>query len=849
MNRIQIYRVYPTIPEPLAFLEVLARNLWWSWDGEAKALFHRMDFAAWESSGGNPIIFLNRVSRSRLEELASDEGFLAHLKRVRNRFNELVVLPVENGSGPFGPDEIIAYFSMEFGIHESLPLFAGGLGVLAGDHLKAASNVYLPLVGVGLLYRKGYFRQFLDHHGTQQEAYPETDLFHLPVDRAKDSAGKNLRVSVTGREGEIFADVWKINVGRIDLYLLDANIHDNQPEIRDITACLYAGDDRVRLDQELLLGIGGMRALTAMGLYPKVCHMNEGHSVFSSIERLAFVMSTHKVGLDAAYEIVSRSTVFTTHTPVAAGHDEFAPDLLRPCLLPFEKPLGISVNEILAWGQPEGSGEDGKFSMAVLGFHMAQYCNGVSALHGNVARKMWTHVWPERPEEEIPITHVTNGVHMPSFVSREMAHLFERYLGPEWFMGSRRPENIERIDEIYDGELWRAHVNNRSRLIRTSRERMKTQYGKRNAPQAVIEAVESVLDPDILTIGFARRFATYKRATLILKDPDRLEAIINSDKRPVQFIFAGKAHPNDNDGKSLIRDLVEFAGRPSVREKFIFLEDYDMHLARHLVQGVDVWLNNPRRPFEACGTSGMKAAINGVLNVSILDGWWCEGYTEETGWAIGRGEEYTDWDYQDIVESQALYNVLENDVIPDFYEKTNGEAPAGWLKKMKASMKMAMADFCSYRMVEEYRNRFYLPAASRFDELLANDGEEARGIADQSRRLQDHWQNIRIEPPVKDFRGPFHVGDNFQVNVLVFLDELSPQEVDVELYYGPLKSADTLKNSHTEPMAVAEKLEDKKFRYTCNLTCRDAGRYGFTARVTPRGDDRLKFTPKLITWS
>ncbi len=849
MSRIQIYRVYPTIPEPLAFLEVLTRNMWWSWQQDTKALFRRMDFAAWESSGENPIVFLNSVSRSRLEELASDDGFLAHLQRVQEHFNDRVALPVESGPRPFEPSEVIAYFSMEFGIHESLPLFAGGLGVLAGDHLKAASNSALPLVGVGLLYRNGYFRQFLDHHGTQQEAYPETDLFHIPVERARDSSGKDLRVSVTGIAGEMLADVWRINVGRIDLYLLDTNIHENPPEIRNVTARLYDGEDRVRLNQELLLGIGGMRALAAMGLYPKVCHMNEGHSVFSSIERLAFIMSTHQVDLDAAHEIVSRTTVFTTHTPVAAGHDEFSPDLVRPSLVPFEAPLGISVNEILSWGQPEGSGAEGKFSMAVLGLRMAQYCNGVSELHGKVARKMWAHVWPQRPVEEVPISHITNGIHVPSFISQEFALLFDRYLGPEWYMGSRKPENIDRIDKIYDGELWRAHGSNRSRLIRTCRERMKKQFTQRNAPQAVIEAVESVLDPDVLTIGFARRFATYKRATLILKDKDRLEALINSEKYPVQFIFAGKAHPKDDEGKNLIKELIEFAKRPGIRQKFIFLEDYDMHLARHMVQGVDVWLNNPRRPFEACGTSGMKAAVNGGLNVSILDGWWCEGYTDETGWAIGRGEDYTDWAYQDIVESQALYNVLENDVIPVFYGRKNGEVPEVWLKKMKASMKMAMTRFCSYRMIEEYREKFYFPAARRLDELLANGAEEARNIAAQSLRLRSLWQNIRIEQPIRDPRGPFHVGDSFQVSTTVFLDELQPDEVDVELYFGPLKSADTLKNSHTEPMTVAQSLGDGKFLYTCTLTCREAGRYGFTARITACGDDRLKFTPKLVTWS
>ena len=849
MNHIQMYQVFPTIPEPLAFLEVLARNLWWSWNKEAKELFRRIDLKAWEFSERNPILFLTRVSQQRLEELAVNDGFLAHLQQVQELFNDRVTTPVKNDAAPFRSKEIIAYFSMEFGIHESLPLFAGGLGILAGDHLKAASNMALPLAGVGLMYREGYFRQFLDHNGWQQEEYPKTDLYHLPVRRAVDSSGKDLRISVAGPGGEILADVWQISVGRIPLFLLDTNIHENPPEIRDITSRLYAGEQRVRLAQELLLGIGGMRALTAMGYYPKVCHMNEGHSAFSSIERLAFTMSTHQVDLGTALEIVPRTTVFTTHTPVAAGHDEFPADMVRPVLQPFQEPLGTTVDEILSWGQAEGSGADGPFSMFVLGLQMAQHCNGVSALHGKVARKMWNHVWPHRPEDEVPITHVTNGIHVSSFISTEFAHLFDRYLGPEWYMSSRKPENIRRIDEIYDEELWRAHELNRSRLIRTCRQRVKAQYEKRSAPRAVIEEAESVLDPDVLTIGFARRFATYKRATLLLQDTGRLEAMINSEKHPVQFIFAGKAHPKDNEGKELIRQLVAFAREAGLRHRFVFLEDYDMHLARHLVQGADVWLNNPRRPYEACGTSGMKAAANGVLNVSILDGWWCEGFSEERGWAIGHGEEYDDTSYQDAVESRALYNVLENDVIPCFYGRKNGEVPECWLKMMKASMKMAMANFCSFRMVADYRDRFYNPAAERLDALIADDAGEARDLAARIRRLRSLWNEIRIEPPVRERRGAFHVGDTFRVTAVVTLGELQPEEVDVELYYGPLKSVDALKASAIEPMAVARDLGNGRFEYACTLTCRYAGRYGFTARVTPRGDDRIKFTPKLITWA
>jgi starch phosphorylase len=451
--------------------------------------------------------------------------------------------------------------------------------------------------------------------------------------------------------------------------------------------------------------------------------------------------------------------------------------------------------------------------------------------------------------DEVPISHVTNGVHIPTFISQEYAYLFDRYLGPDWYLGSRKPGNIKRIGDIYDEELWRAHEMNRSRLIRTCREQLVKQYARRNAPRNIIEAVESALDQDTLTIAFARRFATYKRAYLPLQDFERLQSIINNQKYPVQFIFAGKAHPRDNEGKDLIKNLFEMANRPEIRDRIIFLEDYDMHLARHLLQGADVWLNTPRRPLEACGTSGMKAAINGVLNVSVLDGWWCEGYTEDRGWRIGNGEEYEDHTYQDAIESQALYNVLENDVIPCFYDRKNGDLPNCWLQKMKDSMKMAMAMFCSLRMVGEYDQRFYRPAAKRLETLVANKAKEAEAIAAQIKRLRSLWQHIQISPPVRQNHGPFRVGDLFEVTSQVNLGELTPDEVDVELYYGNMKSLEALEASNVKPMIVREDRGNGQFLYGCSLSCEISGRFGFTVRAKPRGDDRIKSTPGLLTWA
>jgi glycogen phosphorylase len=849
MRSFKSYQVQPNIPENLSFLETLSRNMWWCWTRDAVELFRRVDPRLWADCGRNPVPFLTRVPQARLEKLSKDTSYVGHLERVRGLYEKRVNHPEIIIDMPFGPDEAIAYFSMEFGLHESLPLFAGGLGILAGDHLKAASNMGLPLVGIGLMYRQGYFRQFLNHDGWQQETYPETDFYSLPIQRMRDPAGNEIRVTIRSADGPIHAIVWRILIGRIPLFLLDTNILENPPEHREVTARLYAAESKIRLTQEVLLGIGGMRALHAMGIKPKVVHMNEGHCAFAGLERLALLVEEKKISAKVALQIIPRTTVFTTHTPVAAGHDEFPADMVRPYLKPLADRLGIPEQEILSWGQSPGSNDSGPLSMFILGVHLAANCNGVSQLHGSVARRMWAHLWPGRPVEEIPITHITNGVHIATFVSHEFGSLFDRYLGSDWFLGSQRPDNIRRIDEIYDEELWRAHELNRSRLVRTSRELLVRQYQRRNAPRKVLEAVEKALDPDILTIAFARRFATYKRAFLLIQDPQRLEAIINNASGPVQFIFAGKAHPRDHEGKDLIKQLFQFASRPAVQDRFVFLEDYDMHLARHLLQGSDVWLNTPRRPFEACGTSGMKAAINGALNFSILDGWWCEGYREATGWSIGHGEEYEDHSYQDAVESQALYNILENEVVPCFYERKNGDLPGRWVGKMKTSMKMAMESFCSLRMVKDYAETIYAPAARGHDRLTANQYEAAHQLAEQAARVRSLWKEVQVGTPVRKSRGAQRVGDSFEVTTEVVLGGLRPEEVDVELYVGLYKNFSELSDSRVISMDAVKDLGEGRYIFGCTLTCEAAGRFGFSVRATPKGDAWLKFSPGLLTWA
>lgn len=850
MKHLQIFQVIPKVPEKLSFLEELSRNLWWSWKQDAIGLFRRIDPKLWEDSKQNPIIFLTRIPQARLEELAKDESFLAHQERVKECFLKRVCASVDWSEYLSGKEGVIAYFSMEFGVHESLPLFAGGLGILAGDHLKASSNMGLPLVGIGLFYQHGYFHQFLDQDGRQQEEYPETDIYSLPVEKAKDRSGNEIYISVTVPDGEIHASVWMVRVGCIPLYLLDTNLPQNPPKIRDITSSLYAGDPEMRLAQEVLLGIGGMRALEAMGINPAGCHMNEDHSAFCSLEQLAQAMSKYNVNLKTALEIVPRTNIFTTHTPVNASYDKFPANLVKPYLVPFKKRLGVTEDEILSWGQPPIAPHPNEpFSMFVLGLRMAQYCNGVSRLHGKTARKMWSHVWPERPEDETPISYITNGVHLQSFVSGKYTTLFERYLGPDWFMSSHLPDNIKRIDEIYDEELWQAHEMNRSSLIGVCRKLLTRQHERRNVNKSIMKDIRSALDHGILTIGFARRFTAYKRADLLLNDPERLEAIVNSTTHPVQFVFAGKAHPKDNEGKELIKKIFGFCQKPSICHRVIFVEDYDMHIARYLVQGVDVWLNTPRRPLEACGTSGMKAAINGVLNVSTLDGWWDEAYSEDTGWRIGNGEEYAESKYQDSVESRALYNVLENEVIPCFYERKHGYYPVRWVKMMKESIKMAMRGFCSIRMTGEYNERFYIPAKKRLKFLIKNNAEEAQNLAAQFERLSVNWRSIRIEPPVKDWDCPFRTGETFYVNSIVHLGKLSPEDVEVQLFYGELKSTDNIPESRTKEMTIKEDQGNGKYLYACAMTCDASGRYGFTTRVIPRGDYKTRFTPGLVAWA
>lgn len=847
MNGLKLINVAPRIPHGLEFLELLSRNLWWCWHPDAVELFRRMDPILWNEVRENPMCFLSRLPETKLQSLSEDDGFLTHLKRVRDSFQSDVQSGGDSQASPSG--SCVAYFSLEYGIHESVGLYAGGLGCLSGDHLKTASDLGLPLVGVGLMYRQGYMQQYLNDDGWQQERYVENEIQNMPLLKVCNAQGEQVRVSIPLPDGRLHAVVWRLNVGRVPLFLLDTNIPENRPEHRRVTARLYDVDRTMRLRQELLLGIGGVRALVALGYEPKVCHINEGHAAFLYIGRAEYLVTQKNLGVDTALEIVRRTSVFTTHTPVPAGNEAFHVDLVRPHLAALQEEIAIPVEKTIAWGVEPGN-SNGYLIMTILGLRLSAYCNGVSRLHGQVARRMWGHLWPARPRIEIPIEHVTNGVHISSWISTEMGGLFDRYLGPAWRRNPCDETILGRVMQIPDDELWRAHQVGRLRLIRMAREVGERQFNSRSATRSEVAQIKSVLNYDALTVGFARRFAAYKRATLLLKQPDRLEALLCNRDHPLQFVFAGKAHPADDAGKDLIRQVVQFARRVNARQRVIFLENYDIHIARYMVQGVDIWLNNPRRPEEASGTSGMKAALNGALHVSVLDGWWDEAYSPSCGWAIGRGEEYENHEFHDRVESQSLYNLLENEIIPRFYARPDGDYPTAWTEMMKHSIRMVLKSFSSHRMVREYETRYYRSALAAYDRLTADGAGYADGLVRQYRKLESLWHGVRVDAPVSDRDiTMLHVGDSFSATVTVRLGALTPEDVNVEVYFGRVNADNEIVESHPQEMTLDADHGNGVYQYRQRVTCKSSGRYGFTARVTPKGSEWWSVIPGLMTWA
>ena len=848
--------VVPNLPEPLLRLRELAYNMRWAWDQETIALFRRLDPDLWRATEHNPVWMLGLIDQDRLKSAAEDPSFLAHLHRVCDAFD--IYMRGENTwfkrqYGDLKEPPTIAYFSMEFGLAEALQNYSGGLGVLSGDHLKSASDLGLPLIAVGLLYQEGYFHQYLNADGYQQESYPINDYANLPVTLQLDADGKPIKISVPMPGRELYAVIWKVQVGRVPLFLLDTNIDDNpRLEDRNLTDRLYGGDRRTRIRQEILSGIGGIRALDKLGMRPTVCHMNEGHSAFLALERIHQLMVERHLTFQQAKELTKASNVFTTHTPVPAGLERFGFDLMDEHFTAYYQSLGLSRDEFLNLGR-ENMGDYELFSLAVLALGVSSATNGVAQLHGVVSREMWRWLYPGVPEDEVPIDSVTNGIHVQTWISGEMATLFDRYLDPSWRNEEYRPEIWQAVDEIPDAELWRTHERRRERLVAFARGRLRAQFENRGMSRSEIEAASEVLNPDALTIGFARRFATYKRATLIFRDIERLKRIVNDPDRPVQFLFAGKAHPHDTGGKELIRQIVHIARDPALHDKIAFLENYDMNLGRYLTQGVDVWLNNPRRPKEASGTSGMKVIYNGGLNCSILDGWWAEGHDPALGWAIGNGEEYPahEAENQDYVESQALYNVLEQDIVPLFYERTRDGLPRGWIEKVKNSIRSLAPVFNTHRMVQQYTDRYYMPLYKRATDMMSNSMKKGLAYAEWRNRLEKVWNEIRVEK-VEISDQQVLVGKEFEVEAVINLGQLTPDDVRVQLYSGQLNTHHEIGDDGGTSLDMVANGSNGSGRYTfkASFVYHTSGERGLSVRVLPHHECLPnQFQPGYITWA
>lgn len=849
MRHVHSYHVIPSLPERIRCLNELAHNLRWAWDHDTIELFRRLDRNLWEITGHNPVLLLGTVDQKRLDETAADEAFLMSMDRVYEDFQNYMKRPGWcQKNHPELKDCTVVYFSAEFGLTECLPNYAGGLGILAGDHLKSASDLGVPLVGVGLLYQQGYFRQYLNVDGWQQETYPDNDFYNLPLQPVlRQDRPLLIAVDLPGRS--VHAKVWRAQGGRVPLFLLDTNVPENSLSDRNITDALYGGDREMRIQQEIVLGIGGIRALMALGIEPTVCHMNEGHSAFLALERARLFMQANGVPYREARQATCAGNLFTTHTAVAAGFDLFDSALMEKYFSSYAADLGLNFEQIMAFGRYSVHDASEPLNMAVLASKHSSCANGVSRLHGEVTRRMVRNVWSRFPEHEIPVGYVTNGVHTRSWISLEMAELLRRYLGPRWLEDPSNLAAWERIGDIPDEELWRTHERRKERLVAFARRRLVDQLRRRGVSETQVIQARSVLNSDTLTIGFARRFAAYKRATLLLRDPERLRRLLKNERRPVQFLFAGKAHPRDQEGKEFIRQLVHFSRDESLRRHMVFLEDYDMAIARYLVQGVDVWLNTPRRPLEASGTSGMKAVANGALNLSILDGWWCEGYDPQTGWAIGSGEEYSDLEYQDRVECDALFNLLENEVVPLYYDRSSDDLPRAWIAKMKESMKRLCPVFNTNRMVAEYTQRFYVQAALRYRRLAEDGALRAQGVVAWRTRMYQHWKEVRIEEVASEHPESVSLGFKLAVTARLRLGAIPPEDVAVQLYHGGLDANAQLQRGEVEPMLLQTPLGQGVYLYRGEVPCQKSGRCGFTVRVLPAHPDALvPYECPLIAW-
>ena len=857
--KIHQFSVHPQIPPRLSGLEELALNLRWTWESRAYKVFQHLDPAMLEKCEGNPVLLLRRISRERLEQAAGESAFLTHLDETLNDLRRHMAEPGWfRVTYPDRKDMCIAYFCMEYGLTSCLPIYSGGLGVLAGDHLKAASGLDLPLVAVGLLYSKGYFTQQLDEEGWQYEEYRTHDFSTLPVwpvmvgevwqpagavapasaAGLASAGGTPLKVSVDMAGRTVWARVWKVQVGRVSLYLLDSALPENDHVAQRITGELYGGGSEERIAQELLLGIGGIRALRALGVHPQVFHLNEGHTVFTTLERMREAMQTHGLSFYEARQATGAGTLFTTHTPVPAGFDLFPEALIDAYLGEFLKELGLKTEQFMRMGRVNRDASDEDFNVAVLALRQAPRRNAVSRLHRRATARMMQPGWVDFPPGEMPIEAVTNGVHTKTWVASEMEQLYDHYLGPRWREDASAREAWQRVERIPDLELWHAHSRLRERLVAYAREQAEWQARGRRSASGVGPPTHPPLRPDTLTMGFARRFATYKRATLLFRDVCRLKAILLDETRPVQLLVAGKAHPRDGAGKDFIRQMHDIVKREGLTDHVIFLEDYDMSKTSMLVQGVDVWLNTPRRPNEACGTSGMKVVPNGGLNLSVLDGWWAEGYRPGVGWAIGDGQEFVHTGYQDEVDAESLYLLLEREVVPLFYDRDADGLPRGWIAMMKNSIRVLTPAFSGDRMLKQYAERFYLPVADRCQRLAADDFAKAKELSAWKIRVRDAWCDVKVTW-VSDGAAPeTTVGQEIDVAAKLHLGTLDPSDVVVQAYFSSLRPDGTLRNGKSVPLMWTN-CENGEHLYRGTVPSRTSGMHGYAVRVLPCHDDVL----------
>ena len=843
---VRTFRVSPSLSDPLQPLAGLAANLRWAWDRPTRELFRWADPSLWAQVDHNPVELLGRLSPERQETLVADGAFIAQLGRTASDLEEYLTGDHWAQTLQSAPPPV-AYFSPEFGITQVMQIYSGGLGILAGDHLKAASDLGLDMVGVGLLYRHGYFRQYLDSDGWQREHYPDLNPNSLPLRRLeRDGAPAVVEVELAGRP--VTCHIWRADVGRVPLLLLDTDVAVNDPADRVVTDRLYGGDTEHRIRQEIVLGIGGVRALDValelgeLATPPALFHSNEGHAGFLNVERIRqlLVRSEGDMSFREALESARAGVLFTTHTPVPAGIDRFPRSLMDAYFSGIVNELGVEMDEFMSVGQPPGRQPTEEFNMAVMGMRMSAAANGVSALHGRVSRAMFRELWPDLDTEEVPVGSVTNGVHAATWIGPEMTAVYERTLGPNW---PTDPGAWEGLDTIGDDDLWRARERARERMVQRLRRYVRTQGERRGERPGTLSWTDEILSPDALTIGFARRFAEYKRGALLLRQPERLRALLLSTDRPVQFVFAGKAHPRDDIGKDLIRQLVHFSADPGIRTRLVFVEDYDMYLASALYHGVDVWLNNPRRPYEACGTSGEKAVLNGALHCSTLDGWWDEMYDGANGFAIGSEHESEDQAQQDAADAESLYHVLEKVLVPMFYDRSEGPLPRPWLARVRRSLETLGPQVLASRMVREYVTELYTPIARRAATMVADDHRRARELAAWRHRVEAGWDSMRITGVDADDSQAL-LGEQRQIRVRVDLGQLAPTDVAVELLHGPVSADGELHPDRVDRVKLdlldeATSSSDSYAEWSGVFACGASGEYGVAVRALPRHIDLL----------